>query len=121
MIKPDSYLDIEHDLRHGPLIISESGCNTNTKAAPRKKKQDKVVLDGRRSSILKKDEATLYRSLFETLIPIPRQIGSCRNSETFGPQNEEASRIRLSLVETCSAVSDGKAQRSIVISKTDTC
>ena len=25
------YLDIERDLRHAPLIISESGCNTNTK------------------------------------------------------------------------------------------
>ena len=24
------YLDIELDLRHAPLIISESGCNTNT-------------------------------------------------------------------------------------------
>ena len=26
------YLDIELDLRHAPLIINESGCNTNTKA-----------------------------------------------------------------------------------------
>ena len=26
------YLDIEPDLRHAPLIISESGCNTNTEA-----------------------------------------------------------------------------------------
>ena len=26
------YLDIEPDLRNAPLIISESGCNTNTKA-----------------------------------------------------------------------------------------
>ena len=25
------YLDIEPELRHAPLIISESGCNTNTK------------------------------------------------------------------------------------------
>ena len=25
------YLDIELDLRHAPLIISESGCNTKTK------------------------------------------------------------------------------------------
>ena len=53
-------LDIEPDLRHAPLIISESGCNTNTKAVstPREKLQDKVVLDGRRSRVLKKDEAT---------------------------------------------------------------
>ena len=54
------YLDIEPDLRHAPLIIGESGCNTNTKAVstPREKVQDKLVLDGRRSPILKKDEAT---------------------------------------------------------------
>ena len=39
------YLDIELDLRHAPLIISESGCNTNTKAVstPREKLQDKLV------------------------------------------------------------------------------
>ena len=58
------YLDIELDLRHTPLIINESGCNTNTKAVstPRQKLQDKQVLDGRRSPILKKDEGTRYRS-----------------------------------------------------------
>ena len=58
------YLDIEHDLRHAPLIISESGCNTNTEAVntPREKLQDKLVLDGRRSPILKKYEATRYKS-----------------------------------------------------------
>ncbi len=42
------YLDIEPDVRHAPLIISESGCNTNTKAMS--------------TPILKKDEATRYRS-----------------------------------------------------------
>ena len=48
-------LDIEPDLRHVSLIISESGCITNTKAVstPREKLQDKQVLDGRRSPILK--------------------------------------------------------------------
>ena len=58
------YLDIEPDLRHAALIISESGCNTNTKevSTPREKLQDKLVLDGRRSPILKKDEATRYTS-----------------------------------------------------------
>ena len=55
--------DIEPDLRHAPLIVSESGCNTNTKAVstPRDKLQDKLVLDGRRSSIMK-DAATRHRS-----------------------------------------------------------
>ena len=39
------YLDIEPDLRHAPLIISESGCNTNTTAVCtlREKLQDKLV------------------------------------------------------------------------------
>ena len=42
------YLDIEPDLRHAPLIISESGCNTNTEAGstPREELQGKLVLDG---------------------------------------------------------------------------
>ena len=41
------YLDIEPDMRHAPLIISESRCITNTKAVstPREKLQDKLVLD----------------------------------------------------------------------------
>ena len=58
------YLDIEPDLRHAPLIISDSGCNTNTEtvSTPREKLQDKLVLEGRRSPILKKDEATRHRS-----------------------------------------------------------
>ena len=42
MIKSGQYLDIEPHLRHAPLIISESGCNTNTEAVstPRGKKND---------------------------------------------------------------------------------
>ena len=58
------YLDIEPDLRHAPLIISESGCSTNTKAVstPREKLEDKLVLDGRRSPILKRNDATRYSS-----------------------------------------------------------
>ena len=58
------HLDIEPDLRHAPLIINESGCNTNTKAVstPREKLQNKLVLERRRSPILKGDEATRYRS-----------------------------------------------------------
>ena len=35
------YLDVEPDLRHAPLIISESGCNANTKtvSTPRARKK----------------------------------------------------------------------------------
>ena len=45
--KTGQYLDIELDLRHAPFIISESGCNANTKtvSTPREKLQDKLVLD----------------------------------------------------------------------------
>ena len=57
------YLDLELDLGHAPLIITESGCNANTNiVSTREKLQDKRVLDGRRSPILKNDEATRYRS-----------------------------------------------------------
>ena len=55
-------LDIEPDLRHAPLIINESGCNAKTVSTPREKLQDKVVLDDRKSQILKKEDATRYRS-----------------------------------------------------------
>ena len=43
-IKLDSYLDIEPDLIHAPLIISESECNSNTetKSTSREKLQDKL-------------------------------------------------------------------------------
>ena len=60
----EQYLDIEPDLRHAPPIINESGCNAKTKSvtAPREKLQDKVVLDGRKSHILKKEDAARYRS-----------------------------------------------------------
>ena len=58
------YLDIEPDLRHAPHIISESGCNSSTEAVntTREKLQDKQVLDGRRTPIPQKEEATRYRS-----------------------------------------------------------
>ena len=57
------YLCNEPDLRHAPHIISESGCNTNTKtkSTPREKLQEKLVSEGRRSPILKKEDATRYR------------------------------------------------------------
>ena len=51
-------------MRHGPLIIIESGCNANTKtvSTPREKLQDTSVLDGRKSTILKGEDATRCRS-----------------------------------------------------------
>ena len=57
------YLDIEPDLRHAPLITSESRSSSNTKtvSTPREKLQGKWVLDGRRSQILNREDATRYR------------------------------------------------------------
>ena len=72
------YLDIEPDLRHAPLIISESGCDTNTEAVstPREKLQDKLVLDGRRRSGSEERRSnTIQICLHETFILGPRQIG----------------------------------------------
>ena len=81
------YLDIEPDLRHGPLIINEPGCNVNTKAV--RKLQDKLVLDGRQSPILKKDEATRYRSACMRLSYLAQdRLDLTENSKTFGPENE---------------------------------
>ena len=51
------YLDIEPDLRHAPLIISESRCKANTK----KKRVHKLVLDGSRSPTLNREDAKTYR------------------------------------------------------------
>ena len=86
------YLDIELDLRHAPLIISESGCNTNTKTVntPPEKLQDKLLLDGRRSAILIRDDATRYRFARTRLSYL------AQNCKAFGPENERASWIQLS-------------------------
>ena len=68
------HLDIELDLRHAPLIIIESGCDTNTKAVsqPREKMKDRLVLEGRRSPILNRDDATRYKSVYMRLHTWPR-------------------------------------------------
>ena len=61
--------------------------------------------------------STIQICLHEAFMLDPRQIGSCWNSETFGPENEWALWIRLCPVETCSAISGGIAQSSAEISK----
>ena len=115
------YLDIEPDLRHAPLIISESGCNTDTKAVstPREKLQDKLVLDGRRSPIRKKDEATRYKSSCVRLSYLAQDRLDL--AETAKHLAQRMSVPREFPVETCSAVSGGKAQSSAEIPKRETC
>ena len=61
------YLDIESGLRHAPAIINVTGCNANTEtvSTSREKLQDKLVLDGRKSRILKKAGATRAQRMSE--------------------------------------------------------
>ena len=84
------YLDIEPGLRHAPLIFKESGFNANKRQwYTREKLQDKLVLDGRKSPSLKREDATRYRSAYHgTFISGPGQFRPCRNREAFGPANE---------------------------------
>ena len=87
-------LDTILTLRHAPLIISESGCNENTKtvSTPQKKVQDKLVLDGKRSPILKKEDATRYRSACMRLSYLGQErLDLAETAKHFGPENERAS------------------------------
>ena len=74
-------LDIESGLRHAPAIINVTGCNANTETVSmsREKLQDKLVLDGRKSRILKKAGATRNRSASVRLSFL---------AQAFGPENE---------------------------------
>ena len=58
------YMDSEPALRHAPLIINESGSNANTKttSTKREKPQDKLVFDGKKSPMSKREDATRYSS-----------------------------------------------------------
>ena len=116
------YLDIESDLRHAPLIISESGCNASTKtvSTPREKLQDKLVLDGRRSPILKNDEVTRYRSaciIFSYLAQDRLDL-----AETAKHLAQRMSEPReFDCVPLKRAISGGETHSGAEISKTRTC
>ena len=56
---------------------------------PREKLQDKLVLDGRKSPILKREDAnTIQICVHEAFTLGPTQIRLCRNLEAFGTENE---------------------------------
>ena len=87
-------LDTTLTLRNAPLIISESGCNENTKTmnTPREKLQDKLVLDGRRSPILKKEDATRYRSACMRLSYLAQdRLDLAETAKHLAQRNERAS------------------------------
>ena len=50
------------DTHHSSSMNQDAIRNTKAVSTPREKPQDKLVLDGRRSPILKRDEATRHRS-----------------------------------------------------------
>ena len=106
-------LDIEPDLRHAPLIISESGCNTNTRAVstPREKLQDKVVFERRRSSILKKDETTRYRSACMRFSYLAQDRLDLDETAKHLAQRMSEPQLFDYQVETCSAVFSGLRYR----------
>ena len=114
------YLDIEPDLRHAPLIISESGCITNTKAVstPREKLQGKLVLDGRRSPILKREDATRYRSACITLSYLVQDRPDlAETAKHLAQRTSEPRQFDFVPLIRCSAMSGGKARSGAEISR----
>ena len=106
LITLDSTLDVDADLRHAPLIISDSECNANTKtaSAPREKLQGKLVLDGRRSPILKRDEATRYRSACMRLSYLAQdRLDLAETAKHLAQRMSEPREFDFVPFETCSA------------------
>ena len=112
------YLDIEPDLRHAPLIISESGCNSDTKAVstPRGKLQDELVPDERRSPILNRDDAIRYGSACMRLSFLAQErLDLAETAKHLTQRMSESRDIRLCPMETCSAISGVKAQSGAAV------
>ena len=124
-MKLDSTGTFEPDMRHAPLIINESRCNGNTKPAstPRKKLQDKLLLDGRRSPILNGEDATRYRSACMRLSYLAQdRLNIAETAKHVAQRMSEPREFdRLYPIETCSAASGAKTQSGAEISKTETC
>ena len=75
-------------------------------STPREKLQDTLVLHGRKSPILMREDATRYRSSYhETFVSGPRQIRPCGNREAFAQRMSELCEFdRHDSTETCSAM-----------------
>ena len=99
-----------------PSIVESCAVST-----PRQKLQDKLVLDGRRSPILKKVEATRYRSACMRLSHLAQDRLDLADAAKHLAQRMSEPREFDYPVETCSTVFGGKAQSSGEISKTETC
>ena len=118
------YLDIEPNLRHAPLIINESGCDMNTKAVstPREKLKDKLLLDGRWSPILKKDEATRYRSACLRLSCLVQdRLDLAETAKHLAQRMSEPREFDFVPLKRAARYLVGKPKSSAEISKTEAC
>ena len=101
-------LELEPDLRHAPLIIKESGRNANTKtmSSPREKLQDKFVLDGRKSPVLKKKDATRDRSAcMRPLRLVQGRSDLAKTAKLLAQRMSETREIVFCSTEACSTES----------------
>ena len=117
------YLDIELHLGHAPLIIKESGCNANTKtvSTPREKLQDELVSYGRKSPILKREDATRYRSACMRLSYLAQdRLDFEESAKHLAQRMSELREFDFYSTETCSTILRWETQSCVSISKTRT-
>ena len=80
------------------------------------------MLDGRRSPILNRDDATRYRSACMKVSYLAQdRLDLAETAKHLAQRMSEPREFDFCPVETCSAISGGKAQSSAEISKTETC
>ena len=108
--KLDNSWNIEPDLRHAPLIMQknlDAMANTKTVSTPREKTtRQKLVLDGRTSPILKKeDETTMQVCVHETFLLGPSRLDLAETATILAQRTSEPRGIQLCSTEACSTVS----------------
>ena len=80
----------------------------------------KLVLDRRKSLILKREDARRYRSACMRLSYLAQDGWDFAEPRSIWPENVWTSWIRVHSTETCTAISRWEAQSCVVISKTRT-
>ena len=110
------YLDIELDWRHSPLI------NTKAVSTPGEKSQDKLVSDGRRSPILKRDEATRYRSACMRLSYLAQdRLDLAETAKHLVQRMSEPREFDFVPLKRAARYQVEKAQSCAEVSNTETC
>ena len=119
----EQYLDIEPDLEHAPLMISESGCKMNesgehtTRQTTRQTGVERKTEPDSEYRWRKKTQIYSY----ETVILGPRQIRSVWNSDIWPRMSEPREFDFVRLKRVARYLSGGKAQVSAEITNTETC